>query len=43
MLESVLEKAEEKAKSEELRINEIKLGKMEPAWVREKVDRLMRE
>ncbi len=37
MLEAVLEKAEGKVRKEAARINEIKQGKMEPDWVREKV------
>jgi len=42
MLENVLLKAETKAKSEETRIKEIELGKLEPDWVREKVSNLIK-
>lgn len=43
ILEGVLLKAEEKAKSEEIRIKEIELGKLEPDWVRDKVSMLIRK
>ena len=41
LLEEVLLKAENKANSEEKRIKEIKEGKLEPEWVREKVANLL--
>ena len=43
LLETVLLKAEAKAKAEEARIREIAEGKLEPDWVREKINALIKE